>query len=430
MITNQLVEKASKKAQGAQAILRQIESTEVSFESDKLKAAQSSQSTEIEVKVIANGKIGISSTTDIHDLDGVVDRALQSAEFGTQAHFQFPGPGQGADVEVFDETLPPVTKPEMIQIGEDMIGLVKEYRSDILSEEVNIGKSISRSEFANSSGTEFAEESTSFGLWYEGQLVRDTDILSVWHGLERRNRDIDHAAIARKVIEQFRMAENTVPIHSGDMPVILTPYGVAVLLMTLTLALDGKNALLGSSPLAGKLGQRITDERFSLIDNPLIDYAANSSKYDGEGVPRQVTPLIEKGVLRHFLYDLDTAGRAGVKTTGHGADREPTNLLIKAGDAPYSEMVKGIRKGLLVHSVMGLGQGNPISGEFSVNVLLGYKIENGEVVGRVKDVMLAGNVFDALNDIVAIGDEAEWIGEWFGGSFPHVQVGKLSVVAR
>jgi PmbA protein len=226
------------------------------------------------------------------------------------------------------------------------------------------------------------------------------------------------------------MAESIVPIHSGDIPVILTPSGVSVLLVTLTLALDGKNVLVGSSPLAGKLEQRIADERFSLVDNPLIDYAAKSSKYDGEGVPRQVTPLIEKGMLKHFLYDLDTAGKAGVETTGHGVDRQPTNRLIQRGDTPYEEMVGSIKEGLIIHEVMGLGQGNPISGEFSVNVLLGYKVESGEVVGRVKDVMLAGNVFDALNNVVAIGDDAEWVGGWFGGSFPYVQIGKLSVVAR
>ena len=77
---------------------------------------------------------------------------------------------------------------------------------------------------------------------------------------------------------------------------------------------------------------------------------------------------------------------------------------------------------------MGLGQGNPISGEFSVNVQLGYKIENGKIVGRVKDVMLAGNTYDALNNIMAIGDKAEWIG---GSLFaPYMQIASLSVVAK
>jgi PmbA protein len=430
MISNQLVEKAVKKAQGAQATLWQTESTEVSFENDKLKSTRSSQRTQINVRVIVDGKVGTSHTTDIHDLDGVVSRALESAEFGSPAHFQFPGPQEGTEVKVYDEEVLPVTKPEMVQIGQEMMELVKEYNPDILLG-ADVSKKVSKTKFANSSGAEFANESTDFGMWISGQWIRGTDILEAGRGLGRKQRAIDHVAIAKQVIEWFRMAENIAPIKSGDMPVIFAPVGVGVLGLTLVLGLNGKNVLLGASPLAGKLGERIADQRVSLTDNPLIDYAGNSSKYDDEGVAHQIIPLIENGVVRNFLYDLDTAGRAGTKTTGHGTGCNPTNLLFKEGDTPYEEMVKSIREGLLVVNVMGLGQGNPISGEFSVNVQLGYKIEDGEVVGRVKDVMLAGNVYDALNDVVAIGDKAEWLSV-FGGSHlvPPIQIGSLSVVAR
>lgn len=430
MIANQLVEQAMKKAQGAQATLWQSESTEVSFENDKLKSAQSSQRTQINVKVIVDGKVGTSHTTDIHDLDGVVTRALESAEFGSPAHFQFPGPQGGTEVKVYDDAVLPVTKPEMIQIGEEMMGLVKEYNSDILLG-AGVSKEVSQAEFANSSGVEFTDERTDFGMGVYGQWVRGTDILHAGHGFGWKKRAIDHVAIAKRVVEWFRMAENIAPIKSGDMPVIFAPVGMRVMGLTLVLGFNGKNVLLGSSPLAGKLGEKIADQRFSLTDNPLIDYASSSSKFDSEGIPHQITPLIENGVVRNFLYDLDTASRAGTKTTGHGVGCNPTNLLIKEGATPYEEMVRSIKEGLLVLDVMGLGQGNPISGEFSVNVRLGYKIENGEIVGRVKDVMLAGNVYDALNDIVAIGDKAEWLNA-LGGSHwvPPVQIGSLSVVAR
>ncbi|MBE7446605.1 MAG: hypothetical protein HS132_15780 [Planctomycetia bacterium] len=63
-----------------------------------------------------------------------------------------------------------------------------------------------------------------------------------------------------------------------------------------------------------------------------------------------------------------------------------------------------------VDQVLGGGQSNILAGEFSVNVDLGYLIENGEIVGRVKDCMIAGNVFEEFNNIVAIGNKAEWQG--------------------
>ena len=92
MITADLVGMALEKAQGAQAIVRETESSVVSFENDKLKSTQSAQRTEIEVKVIVDGRVGLSSTTDKDDLRDVVARAVEAAEFGSPAHFQFPGP--------------------------------------------------------------------------------------------------------------------------------------------------------------------------------------------------------------------------------------------------------------------------------------------------------------------------------------------------
>ncbi|OEU52052.1 MAG: hypothetical protein BA872_07175 [Desulfobacterales bacterium C00003060] len=426
-MVNRLIEKAMRKAQGAQASLEQSESTDVSFENDKLKSVKSSQSTRMGVKVILDGKIGLSHTTDSDDVDGVVARALEAAEFGSPAHFRFPGPQDGPDVKVFDDAVLSVTKEKMVRIGEEMIGLVKEYKSDILLS-AGVDKSAGRSQFANSAGTEYTTEATAFGVWVNGQLIRGTDILWAGHGFGWKKREIDHVEIAENAIELFKMAENIAPIRSGIMPVIFAPQGVNVLLLALTLGFNGKNVFLGSSPIAGKLGEKIADERFSITDNPLLDYAIASGKYDGEGVPHCTTPLIEQGVAKNFLYDLDTAGRSGTKTTGNGVDCHPTTLVIKEGDTPYEEMVKNIREGLIVHDVLGLGQGNPISGEFSVNVLLGYKIENGEVVGRVKDVMLAGNTYEAIKNISAIGDKAEWA----GGSLltPPIGIAKLSVVTK
>ena len=426
MTVNKLIEKAMKRASGAQASLGKSESTDVSFEDDKLKSARSSQSTGMSVKVILDGKIGSSNTTDINDVDGVVARALEAAEFGSPAHFEFPSPQEGQDVKVYDDAVLPVTKEEMVRIGEEMMALVKEYNSDIILH-AGAGKSVGRSEFANSSGVEYAMEGTSFSVGIYGQWIRGTDILMAGHSFGWNKREIDHVEVAEKAIEWFKMAENIAPIKSGNMPVIFTPEGMNVLLLALRLGFNGKNVFLGSSPLADKLGEKIADERFSITDNPLIDYANGSGKYDGEGVPHQVTPLIEDGVVKNFLYDLDTAGRAGAKTTGHGVGCGPTNLVIKEGDTPYEEIVKNTKEGLLVHTVMGLGQGNPISGEFSVNVQLGYKIENGEIVGRVKDVMLAGNTYDALKNIAAIGDKAEWA----GGTLltPPIKISELSVVA-
>jgi PmbA protein len=81
--------------------------------------------------------------------------------------------------------------------------------------------------------------------------------------------------------------------------------------------------------------------------------------------------------------------------------------VLEPGDASMADMLRGIEHGILVEDVLGGGQSNVLAGEFSVNVDLGFLVRKGEIVGRVKDCMLAGNVFDVFNRIRALGSEQE-----------------------
>lgn len=432
MIVQKIVRVAMEKADAAQALMRTRETSAVEFENDKLKSAESSQRTEILVKVIKDGKVGTSSTTDPNDYEGVVSRALEAAEFGSPAHFEMPEPQTLNPVKTFDPELLPLDKPEMIHMGQQMMDMINAYNPEILAG-ATVNKTIHKVEFANSAGANYSAEDTDFQVASGGQLTRGTDILFVYDSLGGKKRQIDTEEIASRAIERFRLAEEITPVESGEMPVIFTPGGFIAILLSLGLALDGKSAYLGASPLRDKIGSAIADPRFSVIDDPFIEFGPKTSAFDDEGVPRKVTPLIEDGVLKNFTYDLDTAGRAGTHPSGHGTARSFTNLVINPGDTPFEKMVKGVKEGLLVHEFLGLGQGNPINGEFSVNVFLGYKIENGEIVGRVKDVMLAGNAFEAIKDIAAISQEREWVSgpyTYYAGLMPYIQIGKLSVTAK
>ena len=431
MIVEQIIQKAMETADGAQAIMTTQETSAVDFENDRLKSAESSQRTNIHVKVIKDSKVGMSSTTDPADIEGVVRRALEAAEFGSEAHFELPGPGELHPVKIFDPELLPLQKPEMISMGQQMMDMIKAYNPEILAG-AGVNRTITRVEFANSKGATYSEEHTSFDVAAAGQWTRGTDILFAGHSVGQKKRVLDTEDVAARAIEYFRMAEKIVPVESKPMPVIFTPGGLVAILLSLRLALDGKNVFLGASPLRDKIGEQIAHPGFTLIDDPTVEYGPNTSAFDNEGVVRKVTPLVENGILRNFLYDLDTAGRAGMHPTGHGTNRSLTNLVLSPGDLSFEEMVANLDEGLMVHEFLGLGQGNPINGEFSVNVFLGYKIENGKVTGRVKDVMLAGNAYTALKDITAISKEREWISgsfAWFSGLFPYVQVAKLNVTA-
>jgi PmbA protein len=87
----------------------------------------------------------------------------------------------------------------------------------------------------------------------------------------------------------------------------------------------------------------------------------------------------------------------------------PSTLVFQAGSVAFEDMLKDIPEGLLVEQLMGAEQGNVLGGDFSGNVLLGYKIEKGRITGRVKDTMVSGNIYRILKDMAVLGNSLKWV---------------------
>jgi PmbA protein len=420
------LERAMQKAQGAEISVSQRRSSGAEYEDDKLKRVDAAQTSHVGVRVIVNGKVGLAGGTDPSDIDSVVNRAIEVAEFGSEARFEFPGPAEAPEVKVYDAQIPTISREEMVAVGGEMLELVKAHNSEA-KVSAGAGWSTGTRRFVNSRGLDISTEGSSYSAGVSAVLVRGTDIL--WVGRDRswRRKDVDPKALAARTIEYLRYAEKTATVASKTMPVLFTPRGLRVLTLPVLMGVNGKNVLKGDSPRASKLGTRICGPEFSLIDDGTIDFAPSSGRYDGEGVPRRRNEIVREGLLQCFLYDLETAGKAGTESTGSGVGCGPANVLIGTGASSFEEMVKGLTEGVIVEHVLGLGQGNVINGDFSVNISLGYKVEHGEIVGRVKNTMIAGNAYDALSHIAAVGAEGEWNGSTCA---PPVLIEGLSVVSK
>jgi PmbA protein len=101
------------------------------------------------------------------------------------------------------------------------------------------------------------------------------------------------------------------------------------------------------------------------------------------------------------------------------------NLLIQPGKGSLCDLIGQLDEGLVVDQLLGGGDG--ISGEFSVNVELGYRVHKGQIIGRVKDTMIAGNVYTVLKQLVALGDDADWNGPCYT---PSLIVEGISTTGR
>lgn len=397
----------------------------VTFEANRLKLLQTKEASGLALRIVKNGRIGLSATNDPQDIPGLVDRAVELAGFGAEAHFELPGPQTYPQVAQYDEAVERVPVEQMVQLGQSMIDAVRGVNNELVCG-ARVYWSVVTVEIRNSNGGQASYKKSMFGCSVDGTLIRGTDMLFVGDYQASSRPILDPRPVIDTVVEQLELARETVPAPSGQVPVIFTPGGVGgAILGPLIVAFNGKTVLQGSSPLVGKLGQKLFDERLSIWDDPLMAYQPGSRNVDDEGVPARRFPLIEDGRVGSFYYDLQTAGLAGAQSTGSasralGSLPYPATslLVIKPGQTRFKDMVAGIKDGLVIEDLLGAGQGNILGGEFGGNVLLGYRIENGKIIGRVKNTVISGNVYTAFKNLLAIGSEPRWIG---GSLFaPHV----------
>ncbi|HEX9896911.1 MAG TPA: metallopeptidase TldD-related protein [Dehalococcoidales bacterium] len=431
----EILARTRKVAEEAEVYMATINETPVQFETNRLKHIQSKQSKTVSLRIIKNGKIGCATTTRLDDYNGLIDDAIATAKFGQKAEFHFPTRRRFSRVEIYDPAVGKVSLKQMAELGEEMITAVTSFSPEIMCE-AGVNKLTCDISILNSRGGEAHFSETVFGLGIEGQLIRGTDMLFVGDHTSSCRPVLDTKEITRTVIKQLKLAKRKAKVVTRPMSVIFTPEGVAsALVLPLMTAFNGKTVLEGASPIGNRLDQQVFDSRLTLRDDPTIPYRPGSRPCDDEGVPCQRMTLIDRGVISHFLYDLQTAARAKTKSTGNGRRAggglpapSPNAFVMEGGNTSFDDMVKDIKEGLVIEQLMGAGQGNTLGGDFSGNVLLGFKIENGEIVGRVKDTMVSGNIYQLLKDITAIGSDCKWV----GGSLctPSLYFPRVSVASR
>jgi len=425
---------AKKVAEEAEVFMVSSEETPVQFEANRLKHIQSKQSTSMALRIIKQGRIGYATTTEVGDVQNLVNNAVETAQFGMRAKFELPSPTTYPQIDIFDPAVESTPVEKMVELGAELIAIVTGHTPDILCEAM-VSKDTISLRILNSRGGQASYKKSIFSLGIMGSLIRDTDMLFVGESQSSCHPLTHPREVTEVVLQQLELAKNQASVLTRELPVILTPRGVAsALIPSLMMAFNGKTVLEGASPIGGKLGKQVFDPKLWLWDDPTIAYRPHSRPCDDEGIPSQRTSLIEQGVVASFLYDLQTAALAKTRSTGNSGrggglpTPSPSAFTIAPGQTPFDEMVSDIKEGLVIEQLMGAEQGNILGGDFSGNVLLGYKVESGKIVGRVKDTMVSGNVYQVLKEVTAIGSEAEWVGGFL--QTPPIYCPRLSVASK
>jgi len=413
----QILEEARKRADRAEVFMEEGETRSVKFENNRLKRVTAREFRGVGLRVFAGGRIGFASTTDLRDPRRLVEMAIQSAQFGEKPRFDLPGqPASLPHVPTDDPAVGAVSARDMAAIGREGLELSTAASKDYLFS-AGISVKATAQRILNSTGLDVRYVRTGMAGSVDVQEVTDSGLLQVYEFRSWGQPFDSIADITRTVLRKMAGARTIAPARAEAMPVIFTSKAADNLLSPILLALSGKHVYKGSSVLAGRIGERIVDERITIVDDATVPFAPGSGPVDSEGVPTRPVPLVDRGVLTSYLLDLQVAGLLGLQTTGNGyrsyaSQPAPasSNTVVEPGADSYDDMVAGLERGLVVDQTLGSGQSNTLAGEFSVNVSLGFLVEHGKIVGRVKDCMVAGNVYDLLAKVEGISRERQWLG--------------------
>lgn len=395
------------------------------FEANHLKQLESIESEGVALRVWRNQQPGLAVAYGDVDLPTVVEQALALSALNQ------PQPIDVATTQLCSTDLDRghrVSTQQLIDWGNEAIERVlADYPDCSCTAEYECELEVV--ELINSAGMQCGYTDITLSGFLTAEEVQGHDFLCVEAAQVQRDH-LNIADLNADIQQRLAWAHPIVPAPLGQVPILFTPKATEVIWSTLQAALNGKQVITGASPWSEGLYTQVTSSVLSLSQIPT--FGPYSCPFDDEGMPTRTLEFIRNGELRLFYTDQAMGRLLGCGSTGNGfrpsLGSYPTpdmlNFVIQAGQYSLAQLIQGMENGLIVDQV--LGESTSITGELSVNVDLGFRVQAGEVIGRVKDTMVTGNVYRVLQQVLALGNDNQWCGSYYT---PSVLVDGLSVTA-
>ena len=391
--------------------------TPVQFRNNQFYAVSSRTTGGFGVRVNRKGRTGLSFCNTADDLHAAAERALALAVHGEPEEYLLPAPTPVNQRRVDSVGLPD-TASLRAMAEEAVASVLEEFPDALCDTSASVGQSSRR--LLNSSGINYQDAAAwvSFSLSVT-RTGEDGNRTSIGESAAHPGT-FDHRWIIDRVKTYHRLAATIVPVTGGRMPVIFTPSAFSSLLSILMSQFTAVTHYRKVSPFAGRIGERIFSERLSIADNPLRPGSIYSFPFDDEGVAAKTKHIIRHGVAEGLIADLRYGALMGIAPTGNASRSTSSlpsasfsNIEIEPGADNYESLLSSVPSGILVDQMLGLGQSNTITGDFSCNLDLAFRFENGAIAGRVKNCMLSGNIYRMLEDEFLLGADCEQNGNIF-----------------
>ncbi len=409
----------------------------VGFENGKLKEIESNSQSGISLRIIKNGHLGFAYTKNLINREEFLQNALDSLKGEVEAPFDFPFPRDLPVLNTFDPSMEHLSNATLVEECQRVCDfLVSKTEGQV---NVSAGRRTGRIRILNSRGTDVSTTSSAYGL--HTAILFPNSYASIHRPWVHKRFENAPDSYLRFILETYTQSLKEVQLRGGKRKVLFLPEALYALLWRIQSVTSGRNIYQKVSPVLEKLNQKIFDEKLTLYDDPLNDQVPDARGFDDEGVPCRRFSVIDKGILTGFYYDLYYAGKLAVSPTGHGyksamwggetVSFKPSpsleHLSVQPGKKSFTELLRLMDEGIVIAGVMGAHSGNILNGDFSIGLSPGLYVERGEVLGYVKDAMVAGNIFDTMNHIIEIEDTLHPAS---GGMFPAILFDGVSVATK
>ncbi len=366
------------------------------------------------LRVYVNKAKATLATTDL-SLDGLRDAARSVVEAaGFVAADPFAGLSEesvswdGGDLGIVDAAIgerdPAVKVAESLELERRIRAFDPRITNSGGS---RVSDSVSRVAYANSRGAAGS---------YAGTAVVRSTVPIALDGEVKRNAHFGTAARSLEAIDSVeqvaREAARRAVAQCGarkppsmKVPVIFERDVAASVLGDIFSGVTASGVATGNSFLIGKIGERIGSELVSIVDDGRLRGGLGTSPFDSEGTPTRRTVVVERGMLRTYLYDSYYARKLGAATTGNaaGGGIGPNNFYLEAGSGTLDDLIAATPRGVLVLETIGFST-EAASGNYSRGAR-GFLIEDGALAYPIDGFTIAGNYIQMLSDIDAIAGD-------------------------
>lgn len=315
---------------------------------------------------------------------------------------------------IFDQELDNLSPEDLLDLAIVGYDAVKEADPRVSIDGGKLSASTVETSVVNSHGISLQEKETilSFYLVCVAKENEEASSFAYKYDISRTLKDFSPEKVGELAAREAAASLNPQSIESFQGEAIFSADVAAnVLFGPVTSSVNADNVQRGRSIWTKKIGETVSFPKLSLADDGLLPYGVGSSSFDAEGVPSQKTLIVENGVLRKFLYDSYTAHKKGVESTGNAARSDYSalpsisisNLLVEPGSKTLDDLISQVDRGIVINRFSG--NVNPQNGDFSGVAKQASFVEKGEIKFPLRETMISGNAFQALNSIVEIGSE-------------------------